>query len=306
MKIKHVLFETSNKCNFFCRYCYFNKNQKILDTNQIKRILKILKNQYECKTIGFTGGEPFLRPDLPEIIKYARKIGFKIAVGTNGSMINLIPEDIIKNINTLIISFDGDEKYFNFITRTLKYKLLINNMKLLQSNNIKFGIHYNITPMNLKYFKSHIKKCIRLGAKFIQIGSIQPTLNQKNIKKLFLNNNQREILYNMIEKAKADCPDIKFDNPLITKEEFLAHRDEIMNGKMIFSPFFVISPSGALFPMVDAPLRWKLTETLEKPIKFKILKEFILRLKKAAINCEKEILNNKVVNPYNYINKEIK
>lgn len=87
-----VMFELTYRCNFKCPHCYVpqsykNEKRKELTTQEIFFILEQLK-EAGCLYLGFTGGEPFLREDIVEIIRFAKRCGFQILIYTNGSLIN--------------------------------------------------------------------------------------------------------------------------------------------------------------------------------------------------------------------------
>lgn len=80
------------KCNFRCRFCYYldhinTGNTRDLDTEEVKRRLRVGRS-WGKTAIDFTGGEPTMRRDLPELIAYARSIGYETAcIITNGWVI---------------------------------------------------------------------------------------------------------------------------------------------------------------------------------------------------------------------------
>ena len=84
------MFEVTYRCNFHCKHCYVPdsyRNYGELDTKEIFAILDRLK-EIGCFYLGFTGGEPFMRADFPEILSYAKQCGFTIIIYTNGSLID--------------------------------------------------------------------------------------------------------------------------------------------------------------------------------------------------------------------------
>lgn len=85
-----VMFELTYRCNFYCPYCYVPlsyRRKKELKTKEVFSILDQLKD-LGCLYLGFTGGEPFVRNDIMQILWYAKKKGFEIIIYTNGSLIN--------------------------------------------------------------------------------------------------------------------------------------------------------------------------------------------------------------------------
>lgn len=73
------------RCNNDCAHCYNarSRNYPELDTAQWKQILDRLW-EYGIPHIIFTGGEPTLRRDLPELITYAENKGQITGINTNG------------------------------------------------------------------------------------------------------------------------------------------------------------------------------------------------------------------------------
>jgi radical SAM protein with 4Fe4S-binding SPASM domain len=57
-----------------------------LSTEEWKRIFRVFRDEAKIPFFSFTGGEPLLRPDLEELAAYAREIGLRVNLITNGSL----------------------------------------------------------------------------------------------------------------------------------------------------------------------------------------------------------------------------
>ncbi|MFW9820848.1 MAG: radical SAM protein, partial [Candidatus Thorarchaeota archaeon] len=85
-----ALIDLTNRCNFNCNFCYANvqKSGYLVEPSleEIDRIMKHFRNKpIPAIAIMFTGGEPTVRKDFPEICKMAKDNGFKeVIVATNG------------------------------------------------------------------------------------------------------------------------------------------------------------------------------------------------------------------------------
>ncbi|MFX1391454.1 MAG: tetraether lipid synthase Tes [Promethearchaeota archaeon] len=85
-----ALIDLTNRCNFNCNFCYANvqKSGYLIEPSleEIDRIMKHFRNKpIPAIAIMFTGGEPTVRKDFPEICKMAKDNGFKeVIVATNG------------------------------------------------------------------------------------------------------------------------------------------------------------------------------------------------------------------------------
>ncbi len=72
------------RCNINCSHCYNQRRESTeLNTDEWKKIIKTLWDN-GIPHIDFTGGEPTLRDDLPELITYAEDLGLITGLLTNG------------------------------------------------------------------------------------------------------------------------------------------------------------------------------------------------------------------------------
>lgn len=99
-----VMLELTYRCNLSCKHCFIEKDKRNQESElSLDEIKGILDQLVEMGTffIGFTGGEIFIRDDLFDIARYAKKRGFLITFMTNGTLIT--PEMIneIKKIKPL-------------------------------------------------------------------------------------------------------------------------------------------------------------------------------------------------------------
>ena len=75
-------------CDFRCPYCH---NAELLDPDypplmDEPELLSFLrKRQGLLDGVCITGGEPLLRPELPELMEHIRALGYKIKLDTNGA-----------------------------------------------------------------------------------------------------------------------------------------------------------------------------------------------------------------------------
>ena len=82
-------------CEFRCPFCH---NADLLDMSapgimNDDELLEFLKKRKGLLDgVAFTGGEPLLRKDLPELLARVRDVGYKIKVDTNGDHPDLLKE----------------------------------------------------------------------------------------------------------------------------------------------------------------------------------------------------------------------
>ena len=77
------------RCTHRCSFCYASAGPRgdrpsEMSTDQVKRVIDCIFDEAHVPTISFTGGEPTLRQDLPELIGYAKAKGMRCNLITNG------------------------------------------------------------------------------------------------------------------------------------------------------------------------------------------------------------------------------
>lgn len=111
----NIILDTTHRCQLHCEYCsrwkikHDDVIEKELSTEEWKKVILKLKNWLgEHFTIVLSGGESFLRPDLFEIIKYAKTLKVEVACITNAFGIQNLYEQILDSgLNSLCISLNA-------------------------------------------------------------------------------------------------------------------------------------------------------------------------------------------------------
>ena len=113
--LKDLFLEVTSRCNARCEHCGsscgYEKPKNEISKEKLMETLKEISEHYDASEIllNVTGGEPFLRKDLFEIMDYAVSLGFRWGITSNGI---LIDEELVKKIvkskmSTISISIDG-------------------------------------------------------------------------------------------------------------------------------------------------------------------------------------------------------
>jgi hypothetical protein len=147
-KVVMPVLPITSACNLDCPICYtVNKNDgaHVLSKADFARILGHLREQHdEIDIINFTGGEPTLHPELPELLEMSRAAGIeRLTVSTNG--IKLLDETYVKRLAevdaTIVLSLDTfrrevDEALLG--ANTVKTKLRV--LDLLERHDVRTTI----------------------------------------------------------------------------------------------------------------------------------------------------------------------
>jgi MoaA/NifB/PqqE/SkfB family radical SAM enzyme len=80
-------FYLTRRCNLACSYCFVREqNRSQVSTELAFRIIDKL-HAMGCRVVAFLGGEPTLRKDLPDILRYTSGKGIITHLSTNGTLL---------------------------------------------------------------------------------------------------------------------------------------------------------------------------------------------------------------------------
>ncbi len=151
-----VVWNMGRRCNLKCVHCYAQskdiayKNE--LTTQQGKDLIDDLA-KFGAPVILFSGGEPLMRKDLPELAQYARQKGMRAVISTNGTLIDKKMAKVLKEIGLSYVgvSLDGMRET-NDKFRGVKgaFDLALAGMRNCRAEGIKVGLRFTINKRNVK------------------------------------------------------------------------------------------------------------------------------------------------------------
>jgi len=159
-----IFWELTYNCNHNCIHCYEDcfstKQMQDLNTDIVFEILKML-HKSGTFNITISGGEPFIRKDIFDIIEYAKNMNFSLTIYTNGTL--LTEKDIIRikklNVKKVCISlFSMQPEIHENITKSKgSFTKTVNAIKLLRKHKVDVRIHCPMLISNYDDYKSVIK-----------------------------------------------------------------------------------------------------------------------------------------------------
>ncbi len=151
-RFRSLHFEFTNQCNLRCRHCYnidyIKSGGEDLSTEEVKEVIDRALAA-GCNSIGFSGGEPFMRPDILELLEYC---GHRrpIHVLTNGI---LLDEEMIEKIDRLDlviefrISVDGLASHRKLRGRPVA--IVLENIRNLLRHDHVVSVSTMVTQFNI-------------------------------------------------------------------------------------------------------------------------------------------------------------
>ena len=149
-----IVWNVTKRCNLKCVHCYAHAKDMAFDnelsTLEGKHLLDDLAD-FGVPVILFSGGEPLIRKDLPELAEYAVKKGMRAVISTNGTLITPEKAQTLKKIGLSYvgISLDGMEE-INDRFRGVKgaFKAALQGIENCKKAGIKVGLRFTINKSN--------------------------------------------------------------------------------------------------------------------------------------------------------------
>ncbi|SPD71770.1 Radical SAM domain protein [uncultured Desulfobacterium sp.] len=150
-----VVWNVTRACNLNCLHCYARAvertREKELTHEQGITLIDDLA-LFGVPVILFSGGEPILRPDLPELANYAVKKGMRAVISTNGTLISREKARELKQIGLSYVgvSLDGMEAVNDsFRGKKGAFKEAMQGIRNCQEAGLKVGLRFTINRMNV-------------------------------------------------------------------------------------------------------------------------------------------------------------
>ena len=149
-----VIWNLIRRCNLNCKHCYSISADVDfpgeLATTEVYKVMDDLKS-FGVPVLILSGGEPLLRPDIFDISRRAKEMGFYVGLSSNGT---LITEANIADIadtgyDYVGISLDGiGATHDAFRRQDGAFDASLAGVRLCHANGIKVGIRFTMTSDN--------------------------------------------------------------------------------------------------------------------------------------------------------------
>ncbi len=149
-----VIWNLIRRCNLTCKHCYSISADKDfpgeLSTQEVYGVMDDLK-RFRVPVLILSGGEPLLRPDIFDIARRAKGLGFYVGLSSNGT---LIDESNIRRIaetdfDYVGVSLDGiRETHDKFRRMQGAFEKSLHGIRLCRDAGLKIGVRFTLTQDN--------------------------------------------------------------------------------------------------------------------------------------------------------------
>jgi len=149
-----VIWNLIRRCNLTCKHCYSISAdidfKGELDTGEVFAVMDDLK-AFGVPVLILSGGEPLLRPDIFDISRRARDMGFYVGLSTNGTLIDASNIDAIAAVGYDYVGISIDcvrETHDLFRRKAGAFDASMAGIRLCRERDIKVGLRFTMTEDN--------------------------------------------------------------------------------------------------------------------------------------------------------------
>ncbi len=216
-----VTIEVLQRCPNKCIYCSSWSNLDKTEALDYVTICGIVDDAVElgAKLINISGGEPFLRPDVLDIIDYIKSKGLKIRLYTSGiyynqgyqSIPNPLLEAITGKVDTLIFNYEtAIPELYARIMGTVPGNLLLIEDTIKKAINLGIPVEAHLVPMKCNYreIPQTLGRVYSLGvSKVSLLRFVQQGRSVENVEVTVLDEKEEEALKEMLKELSGKYGD---------------------------------------------------------------------------------------------------
>jgi len=179
-KPRNLQIVLTTNCNLDCIMCGLPRQHYSLSSDTKASIISYMPY---LEKIIWQGGEPLLYPNFKDLLKITTEYDIEQTITTNGLLLDQEFLDTIKSIKSKIylnMSIDAtDSETYSKIRRKGDFKLLENNIDLLNKNNLPpniiLGMQVVVMKSNYKKIESIVDFAVQNGFKSLLFQKLNPT-----------------------------------------------------------------------------------------------------------------------------------
>ena len=147
-----VELEVTSNCNNVCQFCYnvWKKDEPHKSVDMFLILDRLI--EADVKVLFLTGGEPFLRRDIFELMEYALQNKMKLNVVTNGTLLTERKAQKLRELGVPVqVSLHGTERVHDHLVGVPgAYRKTVQGLEYLRACGVPTNINITLTRQNFR------------------------------------------------------------------------------------------------------------------------------------------------------------
>lgn len=247
----------TRRCNLTCVHCYSDSGPGAPDELPLPVLEDLVADAAALgyEVLAVSGGEPFMYPDLPGLLRQAKAVGLQCLLTSNGTLVSprrLGP--LAGCLDLLVLSLDGPRpEHDRMRARDGAYDAMARRIAAIRETGIPFGFLFTLTQHNVHQLEWAAGFAAASGASLLQVHPLEASGRGRSLGSSVPD--AIEGSYALLEVARlrrAFGPTLRFQLDLVPAGAFAAFLRELSmdDGELsrVLSPL-VVEPDGWCVPL---------------------------------------------------------
>ena len=222
-----IQWHLTERCNLHCAHCYqTGERTEELSFREMRELLTEVADMIDdwtslyglslSSSFTLTGGEPFLREDLPLILEELGKSEFEIYLLSNGTLIDREKAGMLAGwkVRGVQVSMEGPEQIHDKIRGNGSFAASVRGVRLLLDAGLTVTLNATISTINADHFMDMVSVASSLGVQKLGFSRLVPSGRGMGMLDTMLPEAKVQELYSKIFSLKTDGLTIVTGDPI--------------------------------------------------------------------------------------------
>jgi radical SAM protein with 4Fe4S-binding SPASM domain len=233
-----IQWHLTEKCNLWCKHCYQGeRSTEELSLPEAKKVIAevsaMLKDWSEAYDVAFspsfniTGGEPFLRCDLFDILGEIKKSGFETFLLTNGTLVDRTRSRMLADVGVkgVQVSIEGAEEVHDSIRGEGSFAASAAGIEHLVDAGIPVTLNVTLSNLNAMHMKKVIAFGSHVGASRVGFSRLVPYGRGRSLLTQTLGPERVKELYELLWSLEIQSLELVTGDPLASQMKVQSNGD---------------------------------------------------------------------------------
>jgi AdoMet-dependent heme synthase len=235
-----IQWHLTERCNLRCRHCYQEGyGGEELPLSEIIGIIQDLSamiddwsDTYEIafkRSFNVTGGEPFLRADLFDILDVMGDHGFDLYLLTNGILIDRFKAEKMAalGVKGVQVSLEGPEEIHDKIRGQGSFRSSLEGLRHLVAADIPVTLNLTLSRLNADFIDRMVELAKAAGVRRLGFSRLVPSGKGLGLLPEMLGGEEVEAIYRQILSQKPEGLEIVTGDPVASQMAFSPFHEDL-------------------------------------------------------------------------------
>jgi AdoMet-dependent heme synthase len=225
-----VQWHLTERCNLRCTHCYQSGRPAdelpfsdikcvVTEVNEMVRAWEDAYGLAFSLSYNVTGGEPFLRKDLPKVIEEIQGQRGTVSLLTNGTLIDRAKAEMLSQlgVNGIQVSLEGPESIHDAVRGQGSFRRSMQGIEALLGAGLTVTVNVTLSKLNAGQMKEMVPLAARLGVQRLGFSRLVPSGRGKGLLQEMLPLQEVKDLYETLLSIKSNGLSIVTGDPVASQ-----------------------------------------------------------------------------------------